>query len=174
MLAALAAVLFLELSTPSFVAEYDSRPNRLFFEYLIYPREVAETLVAGYGAQLAAAAIIIAIALWLWARVVAPCARPPVRPLRLMTPLALTPLLLVVCLAAMRSSFDHRAVNPSMVALSRDPMVNDLALNSTYSVLYAGARGARAARRLSLRLDDGRRSVTSACKTACKSPQARS
>ena len=37
----------------------------------------------------------------------------------------------------MRSSLDHRAVNPSMVALSRDPMVNDLAMNSTYSVLYA-------------------------------------
>jgi phosphoglycerol transferase MdoB-like AlkP superfamily enzyme len=37
----------------------------------------------------------------------------------------------------MRSTFDHRAVNPSMVARSRDPMVNDLAMNSTYSVLYA-------------------------------------
>jgi phosphoglycerol transferase MdoB-like AlkP superfamily enzyme len=136
-LTTLAAVLFLELATPSFIAEYDSRPNRLFFEYLIYPREVAGTLVTGYGSQLAGGAAVVAVALWLWLRVVATRVRLPARPLRLATPLVLTPLLLVACFVAMRSSFDHRAVNPSMVALSRDPMVNDLALNSTYSVLYA-------------------------------------
>jgi phosphoglycerol transferase MdoB-like AlkP superfamily enzyme len=135
--ASLATVLFLELATPSFVAEYDSRPNRLFFEYLIYPREVGGTLAAGYGGQIAAAAIVIAVALWLWRRLVAAHLRLPSRPLRLTTALVLTPLLLAFCLLTMRSSFDHRAVNPSMVALSRDPLVNDLALNSTYSVLYA-------------------------------------
>jgi phosphoglycerol transferase MdoB-like AlkP superfamily enzyme len=37
----------------------------------------------------------------------------------------------------MRSTLDHRPVNPSTVALSSDPMVNDLALNSAYTVLYA-------------------------------------
>jgi phosphoglycerol transferase MdoB-like AlkP superfamily enzyme len=137
MMAALGLVLFLELATPSFIAEYDSRPNRLFFEYLIYPREVGRTLLAGYGDQLLAAVAVIVGTIWLLTRVVGHGRRAPARPLRLATALVLTPLLLSVCLVAMRSSFDHRAVNPSMVALSRDPMVNDLALNSTYSVLYA-------------------------------------
>ena len=135
LLASAAAVLFLELATPSFIAEYDSRPNRLFFEYLIYPREVAGTLVAAYGDQLVVAAAVIAVALGLLRRVLG--RRIPDRPLGLITTLVLTPLLLILCLVAIRSSFDHRAVNPSMVAISRDPMVNDLALNSTYSVLYA-------------------------------------
>ena len=37
----------------------------------------------------------------------------------------------------MRSTFDHRPINPSTVALSTDALANDLALNSTYTVLYA-------------------------------------
>jgi phosphoglycerol transferase MdoB-like AlkP superfamily enzyme len=47
------------------------------------------------------------------------------------------PVLLVLCVGLVRSTLDHRPVNPSTVALSSDPMVNDLALNSTYTVLYA-------------------------------------
>src|SRR5690349_20339602 len=30
----------MELATPPFMAEYDNRPDRLFFEYLEHPREV--------------------------------------------------------------------------------------------------------------------------------------
>ena len=31
-------IVFLELATPQFLIEYDSRPNRLFLEYLVYPQ----------------------------------------------------------------------------------------------------------------------------------------
>jgi phosphoglycerol transferase MdoB-like AlkP superfamily enzyme len=37
----LTAILFLEFATPPFLSEYDMRPNRLFVEYLAYPREVS-------------------------------------------------------------------------------------------------------------------------------------
>ncbi|WP_254774080.1 hypothetical protein [Marinobacter sp. AC-23] len=40
--------LFMELSTPTFIAEYDTRPNRLFIEYLDYPKEVLSMLWEGY------------------------------------------------------------------------------------------------------------------------------
>ena len=33
-------IALLEFATPQFLYEYDSRPNRLFIEYLVYPREV--------------------------------------------------------------------------------------------------------------------------------------
>ena len=33
-------ILFMELATPAFIETYDFRPNRLFIEYLIYPKEV--------------------------------------------------------------------------------------------------------------------------------------
>ncbi len=41
-------VLFIELATPTFIAQYDVRPNRLFIEYLKYPREVLATLWNGF------------------------------------------------------------------------------------------------------------------------------
>ena len=60
-----------------------------------------------------------------------------VRATGLLPALAMTPLLLVLCLGLIRSTTDHRPVNPSTVALSSDPLVNDLALSSAYSALYA-------------------------------------
>ena len=33
-------IIFMELATPSFIMQYDIRPNRLFIEYLKYPKEV--------------------------------------------------------------------------------------------------------------------------------------
>ncbi|NMU53456.1 LTA synthase family protein, partial [Vibrio parahaemolyticus] len=39
--------------------------------------------------------------------------------------------------AGARSSLGHRPLNPAMVAFSNDPLLNDLALNSSYSLLFA-------------------------------------
>jgi phosphoglycerol transferase MdoB-like AlkP superfamily enzyme len=135
--AAFATVLFLELATPSFINQYDARPNAIFFEYLIYPKEVASTMLAGYGYQFFGAFVVIVLALVLLRRLLRPALRIPERAMHVAAALVVTPLLFALCLLAMRSTLDHRAVNPSMVARSRDPMVNDLAMNSTYSVLYA-------------------------------------
>jgi phosphoglycerol transferase MdoB-like AlkP superfamily enzyme len=135
--ATFAAVVFLELATPSFINEYDSRPNELFVEYLIYPKEVASTLLAAYGYQIFGATLAVIAAVVVLRRALRRSLRPPQRPMHVVAALVLTPLLFVLCVTAMRSSFDHRAANPSMAALSRDPMVNDLALNSLYSLLYA-------------------------------------
>ena len=47
--------------------------------------------------------------------------------------------ILVLLLGVMgaRSSLGHRPLNPAMVAFSIDPLMNDLTLNSTYSMLFA-------------------------------------
>jgi phosphoglycerol transferase MdoB-like AlkP superfamily enzyme len=137
LVAAFAAVLFLELATPSFINQYDARPNSIFFEYLIYPKEVASTMLAGYSLQFLGAFAVITLALASLRRVLWPSLRIPQRALHVAAVVLVTPALVALCVLAMRSTLDHRAVNPSMVALSRDPMVNDLAMNSTYSVLYA-------------------------------------
>src|SRR5690349_9642459 len=134
---AFAAMLFLELATPSFINQYDARPNSIFFEYLIYPKEVASTMLAGYSLQFLGAFAVITLALASLRRVLWPSLRIPQRALHVAAVVLVTPALVALCVLAMRSTLDHRAVNPSMVALSRDPMVNDLAMNSTYSVLYA-------------------------------------
>ena len=41
-------LVYMEAATPFFIKEYDVRPNRLFVEYLIYPKEVMSMMWSGY------------------------------------------------------------------------------------------------------------------------------
>ena len=134
--AVLLVVIFMELSTPSFVDQFDSRPNILFVEYLDHPREVAATLWGAYKAPLIFTVLFVTGFTVLSARQFRTMVS-RVRATGLIPALAMTPLLLVLCLGLIRSTTDHRPVNPSTVALSSDPLVNDLALSSAYSALYA-------------------------------------
>jgi phosphoglycerol transferase MdoB-like AlkP superfamily enzyme len=133
--ACFALVVFLELATPSFINQYDARPNQIFVEYLIYPKEVASTLVTAYRWQLIGALIVVAVASTLLVRALR-SGRRSARPIHVATAFVVTPILFMLCVVAMRSTLDHRAVNPSTVAISTDPMVNELALNSAYLLLY--------------------------------------
>ena len=133
---ALLLALFMELSTPSFMQEFDSRPNILFVEYLNHPREVFSMLWAAYRETILMSSVAMAIvAVFLFRRFAVLVNR--TRPTGVATALVVTPVLLLICAGLIRSTLDHRPVNPSTVALSTDPLVNDLALNSTYSLLYA-------------------------------------
>jgi len=132
----LGVAVFMEVATMPFIEQFDARPNRLFFEYLMYPKEIAGTLQAAYLPEMSGALLLVAATVWLARRLIA--RSPPVQQGgRFALGLALTPALVLACLFAMRGTLDHRALNPSVAAISTDPMVNELALNSTYSVLYA-------------------------------------
>ena len=133
---ALLIVLFLELSTPSFMEQFDFRPNILFVEYLDSPREVFATLWGAYRGPLIFGVLAACAFAWFTVRQFARLAKRVV-PVGAGPAILVLPLLLVLCLAAVRSTADHRPVNPSTVALSTDPLANDLALNSAYTLLYA-------------------------------------
>jgi phosphoglycerol transferase MdoB-like AlkP superfamily enzyme len=128
--------LFVELSTLPFIEQYDVRPNYLFVEYLAYPKEVLSTLLGEFAMELfltVALAIAGGIAAWRLSRP---------RPHQLQRiPLLLIPVIsfvfLLMTVAMVRSTLDHRPVNPSTVAFSADAMVNQLPLNSPYTLLYA-------------------------------------
>jgi phosphoglycerol transferase MdoB-like AlkP superfamily enzyme len=127
---------FMEVATPSFIMEYDVRPNILFIEYLKYPKELLSMLFVGYKRDLAAVALLVPAITWPAYRYVrALTTGMPRSSLRSAFPLAL--LALLVCLGAARSTLDHRPVNPSTVAFSTDTLVNSLPLNSLYCVMYA-------------------------------------
>ncbi|HEY5642202.1 MAG TPA: LTA synthase family protein [Woeseiaceae bacterium] len=134
--AVLLFAIFMECGTPSFIDQYDARPNILFVEYLDHPREVFSTLFSAYKLPLAIAAVLLAIVGTLVTRTFRTLSG-RASPAGFVPALVLTPILLVACLGMIRSTLDHRPVNPSTVALSTDSMVNDLALNSAYSLLYA-------------------------------------
>lgn len=134
--AALLVVVFMECSTPSFVDQFDSRPNLFFFEYLNHPGEIAGTLWAAYKFPMFAALLLVSAMTWANSRQIGRLVD-QVRPVGMVPALVVTALLFVVCVGMARSTLDHRPVNPSTVSLSTDPLVNELALNSTYTALYA-------------------------------------
>ena len=132
----LIAILFLELATPPFLSEYDMRPNRLFVEYLAYPREVAAMLWGGYRGSLALIVAILGAAGWVIARHfrryydTSPAWRAVVVML-------LWPIVMLLLFAMIRSSFQHRPANLATFAFCDDAMVNSLVANSAYTVLSA-------------------------------------
>lgn len=134
--ASLIAILFLEFATPQFVIEYDSRPNRLFVEYLIYPQEVFAMLWNGYRGLLALSVAAVAVSGWIIARHFRQYAR-NVAPWRGRTIMLAWPIVVFVLFIMVRSSFQHRPANLASFAFCDDAMVNSLVANSAYSVLSA-------------------------------------
>ena len=133
---AIILLVLLEISSPAFINEYDSRPNRLFVEYLKYPNEVLSMLWNGFRLHLVAGLLVTGLAGWsawrlmrAWQRSEAPWSG---------WKLWLTwPILFLICALAIRSSLQHRPANPATFALTADPMVNTLIVNSAWLVTHA-------------------------------------
>lgn len=137
--------IFMELSTPAFVQTYDVRPNRIFVEYLIYPREVFGMLLDGHFASLCVVAIaLVAAAFGVWKLSAFAFPRGAESFPKLSLPqhgarAALTVFVVVLCIFGGRGrlGFKHHPINPTYVVFANDNLLNKLALNSTYSVLNA-------------------------------------
>lgn len=130
------AFLHMEIVTPAFIQEYDTRPNRLFVEYLVHPRAVGSMLLRGYRMELLLAASLTGLAaLVAWRLFTRDQFR--ARPTGLVRRLALLLVAAPVLVLGARSSLQHRPANPSSVAFSEDHLMNGLCLNSLYSLAYA-------------------------------------
>ncbi|ENM3937108.1 LTA synthase family protein [Vibrio cholerae] len=135
-LIALISLTFLELSTPSFLMQYDIRPNRLYIEYLKYPKEVFLTLWHGFRVPLLLGISLTILSSFLFRRLL----KKPNDEYRLWTfkyHILAWPLVVFVIFAGVRSTTQHRPANPALFAITADAMVNSLVINSGYSVLYA-------------------------------------
>lgn len=133
---ALAFIIFMELSTPQFIMQFDVRPNRLFVEYLSYPDEVIATLWNGFRIAVllglcGTAAIAFAVLK------VVNAASPHTRMWSSKTMLLVWPVLVFLVLVQIRSTTAHRPANTALFALTGDSMVNSLVINSPWSVLDA-------------------------------------
>lgn len=132
-------LVLMEAATPQFLAEYDTRPNRLFFIYLIYPQEVISMLWTGYKASVAAAFVAIIALAWIGFKLFPMNAQPDARRAWGWRPV-LSVVFAALAFLSIRGTLQHRPINPSTVAFANDAMVNALALNSLYSVTYAAYR----------------------------------
>ncbi|MFA5521965.1 MAG: LTA synthase family protein [Castellaniella sp.] len=153
-----------EVSTPGFIAEYDTRPDRLYVEYLGHPREVFGMLWKAYRTALLGAAVLIAVFFWLGLALFPRL--PADAPLSLAARVGLTLVLAPLVFLAIRGTVAHRPMNPSTVAFCGDGLLNALALNSLYSVLYSvySTKNERSATRFYGSLDEDRvNAVVNAC-----------
>ncbi len=126
----------MESMTPGFIAEYDIRPNRLFVEYLLYPRELISMLVKGYLVHVIIGGASLVLSAFLVFRFMSGLTEPASN-WTFVHKLSLLALFAPLLFLGTRSSLGHRPINPSTVAFSKDSLINDLALNSTYSLLFS-------------------------------------
>jgi phosphoglycerol transferase MdoB-like AlkP superfamily enzyme len=134
--AALLFIVFMEVSTPQFIMQFDMRPNRLFIEYLSYPKEVVSTLWNGFRIALVGgviATVVLGLASYRLMKAGAEQATFWSAKKLLLT----WPLIMLVIIMQVRSTTGRRPANPALFALSGDSLVNSLIINSGWSVLDA-------------------------------------
>ena len=129
-------IVFMEAATPTFIGEYDQRPNILFVEYLKYPKEVALMLWGGFKLDITIGLICVVALAWAFNKFLSPAMKKSTVP-TFFQAILYSMIVMSICFIGIRSSFGHRPANPAKVAFSVDLLANDLALNSIYSTAYA-------------------------------------
>ena len=129
-------IIFMEIATPAFIETYDYRPNRLFIEYLIYPKEVLSMLDEGHLSAVIFSLIFTFFAVVIYWKIAGRTVK-NLRPMSWKFRPVVALLVIAASFLGARSSFQHRGINPAMVAFSSDALVNSLVLNSSYSIIYA-------------------------------------
>ncbi|MEO8254022.1 MAG: LTA synthase family protein [Flavobacterium sp.] len=129
-------IFFVELASYDFINEYDTRPNKLFIDYLIYPKEVIGTLVKSYMSSIVFSFFVLVIALYFAIKKAPLLFYPKLVAYR--TKLLLFPLVAFLLFFGARSSLvSKRPINASNAIFSTDQLTNNLGLNSLYTVGFA-------------------------------------
>ena len=134
-------LVFVEIASFPFFAEYDVRPNILFVEYLKYPHEVLSLLWKDQKLNLGIALVALVVIAFAFIRTRVFSGLNAV----LQSPWWARAIwclpLLVVLFFGIRSSLDHRPANNSDALYSSNRVANEITKNSLYSVGYEAYRG---------------------------------
>lgn len=128
--------LFMEITTPDFIDQYDTRPNNLFIEYLIYPKEIATMLLKGRPITVVIILLISVVVLYFGFKKGPKIFRIPET--SYMWRLLFFPIVGFLLFWGARGSLTtRRPLNPSNAIFSNEQLVNSMGLNSLYTVLYS-------------------------------------
>jgi phosphoglycerol transferase MdoB-like AlkP superfamily enzyme len=129
-------ILFVELATPDFVKQYDTRPNKIFLDYLIYPKEVVGMLLKSYLISIIVTFLILGITLYFAFKKGKKYFH--THPADYKLKLIVFPLVAFLLFFGARSSLtSKRPINASNAVFSTDQLTNCLGLNSFYTVAFA-------------------------------------
>ena len=129
-------LIYIEIATFPFIAQYDVRPNYLFVEYLEYPKEVFGMILADYKLALSIAFIIIGSFIYFYLKSFKESLDDIFEINYGKRVLLFLPLVLLLFLG-IRSSFGHRGANVSDAMYSSNRMLNEITKNSVHSIAYA-------------------------------------
>lgn len=126
-------VVFIEMATVPFFAEYDCRPNEVFIDYWRYPAEVLPTVWDTHKWTLLMSVFLMAAMVWAFRK------WSPLFLLTLPKPGVLARggralLGLVILFLGIRSSFGHRPANLADAAFSNSHLINEITKNSLYNL----------------------------------------
>ena len=133
----LSILIYIEIATFPFMAQYDVRPNYLFVEYLEYPKEVFGMILADYKLALSTAFVIIGSFIYLYLKSFKEDLNAIFKMSYLREELLLFIPLLILLFIGIRSSFGHRGANVSDAMYSSNRMLNEITKNSLHSIIYA-------------------------------------
>jgi phosphoglycerol transferase MdoB-like AlkP superfamily enzyme len=129
-------ILFVELATPDFIKQYDTRPNKIFLDYLIYPREVVGMLLKSYLISIIVTFMILGTALYFAFKKGKKYFKTEESDYK--TKLMVFPLVAFLLFFGARSSLtSKRPVNASNAVFSTDQLTNTLGVNSFYTIAFA-------------------------------------
>ncbi|MBP6758475.1 MAG: sulfatase-like hydrolase/transferase [Flavobacterium sp.] len=129
-------ILFVELATPDFVKQYDTRPNKIFLDYLIYPREVFGMLLKSYLVSIIVTFLILGFVVFFALKKGKTYFHTTQSDYK--TKLLVFPLVAFLLFFGARSSLtSKRPINASNAVFSTDQLTNCLGLNSFYTVAFA-------------------------------------
>ncbi|TWX71686.1 LTA synthase family protein [Colwellia demingiae] len=130
---------FFEFATVEFIVQYSTRPNRLFIEYLSFPKEVFGMLLEGhlFAMIFTLVGVLVSTIIYLKIQKVIFAKILPIVELKLHAKLLTSIAIIMLTILAARGTVGHRPINPSLVYFSNDPLINSLTLNSMYSVAFA-------------------------------------
>jgi len=131
-----AFLIYMENATFPFFSQYDVRPNFKFVEYLEYPVEVFNMLLADFKLPLSIAFLMIAIFVWLFMKFTKESFMEVLNLPLLKRMVWFLPIGLLLFIG-IRSSFGHRPANISDAMYSTNRIVNEITKNSLYSVGYS-------------------------------------
>lgn len=129
-------IIYIENATFPFFAQYDLRPNYLFVEYLIYPKEVFTTIIADYKLELLFSISLIILFGYIFLKKFRNSFIEVFEISYIKRILFLLPIL-VLLFIGIRSSFGHRPANNSDAMFSENRVLNEITKNSPYSIGYA-------------------------------------
>ena len=129
--------LLLEVSTPSFIIEYGVRPNHIYVEYLIYPKEVVSTLVNGHLFESLFCILICITAFILFYKLASKLYR-DYTSIKVKKSLLCLVLAIVLIPYGIRGTItNHKPLNPSNSSFCTSPLGNTIPVNSPFNVFYA-------------------------------------